>query len=103
MNKSQARRKSVQGAGSKSNLSMSTSRTSMSNRRQSRIDRTGLEKSEKTSATKIQVIGDDGRDVTPKVNLFLTSKSTESVVQTVIHLFSHYLPVHHMIVHPKFN
>ena len=67
MNKSQVRRKSVQGAGSKSNLSMSTSRTSMSNRRQSRIDRTGLEKSEKSSATKIQVIGDDGRDVTPKV------------------------------------
>ena len=67
MNKSQVRRKSVQGAGSKSNLSMSTSRTSMSNRRQSRIDRTGLEKSEKSSATKIQVLGDDGRDVTPKV------------------------------------
>ena len=39
----------------------------MSNRRQSRIDRTGLEKSEKSSATKIQVLGDDGRDVTPKV------------------------------------
>ena len=70
MNKSQVRRKSVQGAGSKSNLSMSTSRTSMSNRRQSRIDRTGLEKSEKSSATKIQVLGDDGRDVTPKVISF---------------------------------
>ena len=72
MNKSQVRRKSVQGAGSKSNLSMSTSRTSMSNRRQSRIDRTGLEKSEKSSATKIQVLGDDGRDVTPKVFFILT-------------------------------
>merc|ERR1712159_402923 len=65
MNKSQARRRSVQGGNSKSNLSMSTSRTSMNNRRQSRVAGSGLEKSEK-STTKIQVVGDDGKDVTPK-------------------------------------
>ena len=54
----------------------------MTNRRQSRIDRTGLEKSEKASATKIQVLGDDGRDVTPKV-FFYSGTVVKGTVPTI--------------------